>query len=76
MYEIYHAIIGRKTYVVCSGTMMETFKAADRHYRINKDYIRVRNAWIINDELYFENPHKKGQKKVWAAYTNRGDAQC
>lgn len=76
MYEIYHAITGRKTYVVCSGSMVETFMTADRHYKINKAHIRVHEAWVVNDTLYFENPHKKGQKRVWAAYTNRGDVQC
>ena len=70
MYEVYKAIHSRKTYLVfepgTKGTDMR--KLANLHYKTKSESIDIQRAWIFNDGLYFEYPHKKKAKIRWIAY--------
>ena len=65
MFEIYKAVKGRKTYLVFSGLEKpdEAFGAAKKYFRCSEYHLGIKACWILNDELYFEDPNKKSAKK-------------
>lgn len=71
MYEVYKAIKGKKHYLVFpqgSGEWACVYenlvKAAGRYFRCGEKNLEVELGWILNDELYLEDPHVKGSKRV------------
>lgn len=72
MFEIYQSIEGRKkTYLVSIGFCFnrESFiNVAKRYFHVSRERIICLRAWIVNDELYLENPHLKNKKDCWVAY--------
>lgn len=70
MYAVYKAIHSRKTYLVfepgTKGTDMK--KLANYHYKTKPELIVIQRAWLFNDELYLEDPHRKKSKLRWIAY--------
>ena len=69
MFEVY---IGktekgrRKSYFVAND-QITALGAAKKTLKVPTYRILVEAAWTIGDSLYFTNPKRKGQKKVWAA---------
>ena len=65
-YTVYKAIKGRKHYLVFPGEWVsaDMVRAAGRYFRCSEKHIAIEEGWTLNDELYFEDPHKKGSKKV------------
>lgn len=70
MFEIYKSIKGRKTYLVFAGTEKAdtAYEAAKKYFRVAEHHLSVNQCWILNDDLYFEDPHKKAAKKKIAIY--------
>jgi len=70
MFEIYERTEGRKkTYIVYYGRyVLELIRYAKRYFKSSSDKITVRDAWVINDELYLVYPDNKKAKAVYVAY--------
>ena len=74
MFEIYTSISGRKkTYIVCKSNWLNAasyllVKYAKKYFKVKEEKIKHEKAWLLNDELYLSNPHKKGTKKCLVAY--------
>ena len=72
MADTYEVFVGKtekgrnKSYFVAK-TMLEARKAAQKILKVTTYNIMIQVAWTIGDDLYFKNPKRKGQKKVWAA---------
>ena len=57
----------KKTYLVFPWTIgdgEEREKTAKYFFRCNSHHLEYARGWIFNDELYLEDPHKKGKKRV------------
>lgn len=69
MFEIYKAINGRKTYLVSNEKKAESlYQYAKKHFKVAGNKLEIRIGWILNDELYLEDPHKKHTHRKWIAY--------
>lgn len=70
MYEVYKFLNSRKTCLVFEpGTRgADMKKLANLHYKSKSESIEIQRAWIFNDVLYLEDPHKKKAKIRWIAY--------
>lgn len=75
MFEIYQSIEGRKkTYLVSTWARgfclnRESFiNVAKRYFHVSSERIICLRAWIVNDELYLEDPHLRNEKNCWVAY--------
>lgn len=71
MYEIYQTIEGRKkTFLVFDGKEKPdaVFTAAKKYFRVAEHHLAITTCWILNDDLYFEDPHDKKAKKMVALY--------
>ena len=71
MFEIYKSIEGRKkTFLVFDGTAnpVAAFKASAKFFKVSMKHIGYKLCWILNDELYFENPHKENAKRKFAFF--------
>lgn len=75
MFEIYQSIEGRKkTYLVSTWAggfclNRESFiNEAKRYFHVSRERIICLRAWILNDELYLEDPHLRNEKMCWVAY--------
>lgn len=74
MFEVWKAINGRKSYLVAiSGKVRasELYDSARKYFKASADNINVHLAWVYNDELYLENPHKSKAKIRLVAYLKR-----
>lgn len=73
-YEIYTSIEGRKkTYLVTDSSDIYTLvHTAMKHFHVAIQNVQCVSAWILNDELYLENPHNKKATECWAAYCHKG----
>ena len=73
VYEIYEGISPnghKKTYLVFISKCLaaaEIAKAARKYFKCAAQNIKIKQGWIWNDELYFEQPSKKA-KIVLVAY--------
>lgn len=69
-FEIYKAIKGRRTYLVFAKHVIgwDATKMAMKHFKVSKYAIVLDSAWILNNELYFENPHSEKAVKRYVAY--------
>ena len=68
-YEVFYGKTSQgrqKSYFVATNKIT-ALKAAKKKLKVAVHRIIVSEAWILNDSLYFYNPKRKGQKKVWAA---------
>lgn len=68
-YEIYEGRTEgqnrKKTYLVFDKkTKADRICQAKHYFRVSTLRIGYTDGWILNNELYFENPGKKGAKKV------------
>ena len=61
-----------KKYIV-SKTMGDAIRAGMKVFKASDNHILCQVAWKVGDSLYFEEPHKKRQKKVYAASYCRYD---
>ena len=66
MYEVYESIKGRKLYLVFDkkATYQDIVSESRKYFRCSDAFLEVEVGWILNDELYLEDPHKKGTRKV------------
>lgn len=74
MFEIWKAINGRKSYIVGGSSWrvyMPLVSYAKRYFKVSREKIIIRQAWVYNDELYLENPHKRRVREVTVAYLKR-----
>lgn len=74
MFEIYKAINGRKTYIVGESklrTYPQLVSYAKRYFKVSRERLIIRQAWVYNDELYLEDPHKRRARQVTIAYIKR-----
>ena len=74
MFEIWKAINGRKTYIVGESklrTYEHLVSYAKRYFKVSRERLIVRQAWVYNDELYLEDPHKRRTRQVTIAYLKR-----
>ena len=39
---------------------------AMRYFKVKPDRLFMTSVWVLNDEMYLEDPHKKGQKRCTA----------
>jgi len=73
MYEIYLSDDKKpKTYIVSTDAKVKEEELKDyarRYFHVGLDRIYTGRGWILNDELWLENPKKKGQKICWIANT-------
>lgn len=73
VYEIYEGISQnghKKTYLVFISKCLaaaEIAKTARKYFKCAAQNIKIKQGWILNDELYFEQPSKKA-KIVLVAY--------
>jgi len=71
-FEIY---IGRteknrkKTYLVFpyESSITKIVVNAKKHFRCTEGHLGLAKGWLVNDELWLENPHKRGMKLVVVA---------
>ena len=56
----------KKTYLVFpfETDIKEVVATAKRHFRCTAGHLNLMMGWVMNDELYLENPHKRGMKLV------------
>ena len=68
-YELYEGKTaqGRKKSYFVAKDYDTALKAARKVLKVPTYRILVEVAWTIGEDLFFKNPHKKGQKKVYAA---------
>jgi len=66
MFEVYVSLKGKKHYLVFDGKTVYTdcVKASTRYFRCGEKNLEVEEGWVLNDELYLDNPHVKGSKRV------------
>ena len=69
MFEIYigKTAQGRKKSYFVAKDYDTALKAARKVLKVPTYRILVEVAWTLGEDLYFTNPKKKGQKKVYAA---------
>lgn len=77
MFEIWKAINGRKSYIVAKTPNVDALSIfslsafSKRYFKVSAKKITIQQAWIYNDELYLEDPHKSKAKKRLVAYLKR-----
>lgn len=67
MYEVYIGLTERnrkKTYLVYEPwtSYIDMCEAAKKFFRCSEAHLEIVNGWVLNDELYLEDPHKRGAK--------------
>ena len=73
MFEKFEVFVGKtkqnrsKKYFVSKG-YFEALEAARKTLRVSIDHIFMQLGYVVGEDLYLNNPKKKGQKKVWVAY--------
>lgn len=75
MFEIYEGRTEKqnrkKTYIVATEPNMDYWQMipyAKKFFRCSEAHIEIINGWILNDELFLDDPHKKGAKKRIIAF--------
>lgn len=66
MFEVYVSLKGKKHYLVFDGKTlyMDCVKAATRYFRCGEKSLEFCEGWVLNDELYLDDPHVKGSKRI------------
>ena len=64
---------GRKTYLVFYATSLNFYimYAARKRFHCTEEHLEVATGYVVKDELYFDNPHKKSQKRVLVIHYQR-----
>ena len=78
-YEIYESIEGRKkTYIVAdinyfklkghfNHQKLEDFISySTRYFKVKPNRLFMTSVWVVGDEMYLEDPHKRGSKQLTA----------
>ena len=67
MFEIYTST--KKHYLVFNicARYEDIEKEAKKYFRCGYKNIVIEKGWVLDEALYFENPHKKGTRTVWVA---------
>lgn len=74
MFEVWKAINGRKSYIVGESTLRKyvpLVSYAKRYFKVSREKLIIRQAWVYNDGLYLEDPHKRRARQVTIAYLKR-----
>lgn len=71
MIEVYKAINGKKSYIVSNECMNNTWKYARKFFRVANDRLCSCIGWVLNGELYLENPHNKKAVKRNVVYYHK-----
>ena len=60
----------KKTYLVAEPgtTYIRMCEAAKKFFRCSEAHIEVVDGWILNDELYLDDPGRKAKKRAIAFY--------
>ena len=78
-YDVYESIEGRKkTYIVAdinyfklkghfNHQKLEDFISySTRYFKVKPNRLFMTSVWVIGDEMYLEDPHKRGSKQLTA----------
>lgn len=71
--EKYKALNSRKVYLIFDASMMsdEITEQSKKYFKVSERDLDGYLAYLYNNELYFENPHKRGTKKCIAVESKR-----
>ena len=64
--EKYKALNSRKVYLVFDYSENTLIRESTKYFKVSQKDLLLHEAFIYNNELYFENPHKRGTKKCIA----------
>ena len=59
---------GRDKKYIVAKTYFDSIKAAKKVLKVAEDHILCQVAYTVGDDLFFIEPHKRGQKKVYASF--------
>lgn len=68
MVEVYKAINSNKKYLV-SADPTGLWKEALKRWKIADSRLVVTSGWILNGDLYLDDPHNRKAVHKWVAYT-------
>lgn len=74
-YEIFRSEDGKPrvfivdTHFKCS--IGELLKEGTKYFKYSTKKLKVGKVWIVGDELYLDDPHKRGQKVRLAVWRRR-----
>ena len=69
MFEIYKAYKGRKSYVVVLDENLASAQTyAKKYFKCSTAHIVCVIGYIYRNELYFQDPQKRGTRACWIAY--------
>ena len=68
-YEVYvgKTAMGRNKSYFVANAPYTAVDAAKKVLKVTTAHIFVQPGWVIGEDLYLNNPKRKGQKKVWVA---------
>ena len=68
MFEIYEATSLRKHYLVFDRSVKyaDAVKAAKVYFCCGEKNLNIEKGWVVDDDLYLEDPHIKGARVVCA----------
>lgn len=59
----------KKAYIV-ADSLQEVLNSGKKFLKLSSKHLFIQRGWVLDEELYFKNPKRKGQHKVWvASYT-------
>ena len=53
------------------ASLVELIKAGVKYFKYSANKLKVGKVWIVGDELYLDDPHKRGQKVRLAVWRRR-----
>ena len=72
MFEIYKSFAKKpKTYIVATRPNEKyenIMPYAKKFFRCSEAHLEIVNGYVLNDELYLEDPHKRGAKMKCVAF--------
>ena len=72
MYERFVGITKQnrtKTYIT-ADSLQNVLTGAKKILKLSSKHLFIQRGWVVDEELYFKNPKRNGQLKVWvASYT-------
>lgn len=71
MCEIYKSIKGRKKSYIIGENLAEAKKTARRYFHCTDYDLFMEKGWLLDEELYLDNPHTKGACVVWVVSYRR-----
>lgn len=72
-YDIYQAETGHKKQYLVFESVYGSGEIARKYFKCSNKNLQGRLVWVNGEDLYLENPHKKGFHKRYAIsyYSNR-----